>query len=148
MQNFWNQLSARDRKALIGLSIALLLYIAYSLHSSLAANVERYERQATVLTNQLIEMREMSAMAQASKSGTKRRGSLPSQLNRIAKSFSLRYASLQPVDGGARVSLSGVSQEALMQWLDGMAKQGYSLRELTIAPAESGTLSLSATVFE
>jgi len=148
MQDFWNKLNSRDRKALIGLCAALVLYVAYSLHSGLANNTERAERQAAALANQLVEMRELSAKVLAKKGAVNRGGSLPSQLNRIAKVHAVRYASLQPVDGGARVSLSNVTQSSLMSWLEGMAREGYSLNELTIAPGQSGTLSLSATIIE
>ncbi len=148
IKHYVQNLSSRDRQALLILAIGLVLYMLVSLRVSLATSLDRSEQRNERLMTQLIEMELMAAKFNSSKSSYRRTGSLASQLNRIGSSIGLSYSSLQPTSAGARVTLNGIAQSEMMKWLEAMGAQGYQVTNLTIAPSANAKISLSAVVVD
>jgi type II secretory pathway component PulM len=139
----FSSLPGRDQRALALLVVAAMLLGLYLLRDGIAqANEQQVKRNAAALS-QLNEMRQWAASIE----GNQRQDS--SQLMRVINSSAtnsgLRFSVIQPVDRGVTVSVSGVDQAALMNWLANAQSQGLYFSTMSIRPVNNG-VAFSAIV--
>lgn len=138
----YDHLSAQDQIALKGLSLFFALLILYA-GIWLPANSYFEERslfhqKQTELYQYLLsterEARASSGQAKSSVSGQ----SILQTISRSAQKFSLKPDRLQPEGSqGVNVMFNDVSFNTLIQWLQNLNQQGFSVRQISIERGDS-----------
>jgi general secretion pathway protein M len=133
----YEHLSQRDRLALKGLSIFFALLFLYLL-IWLPANNYFVDRSAyhqnQIELHQYLLASEQQARASTVQSNQSVGGqSMLQAVSRSAQKFSLKPDRLQPEGtDGVNVVFNNVNFNKLMQWLDNLDRQGFSVRQISI----------------
>lgn len=128
MRAAWQRISRREQWLLQGLSVFLLLVVAFSLIGQPTRQrldtAEREYQQQRMLSVQL-----QQAQLQGSRPATPQPLSL--HISESATAAGLELAQMEADNDALRLTLSG-DANALLQWLDRVERDGVALQSLTL----------------
>ena len=138
----YHQLSARDQLALKGLSIFFLVLFLYAGMWLPANNYfedrESFHQKQSELHSYLRSTEEQ-ARASSGQTGTTASGQpILQSVSRSAQKFSLKPDRLQPEgSGGVNIMFNNVSFNSLVQWLESLNREGFSVKQISIERGEA-----------
>ncbi len=142
----WAALSERDRKALLMLVPAIIVYGLVSVFLNLSNEATRIEQRNQSLSQQYEEMQ--STLAGLSSASQGRSQNLTALINQIGERSNLSYDGIQPTANGVRVTVRDAEQKQLWRWLAFAQTEGLNLASFTLTANEDGTVDLNATVVQ
>lgn len=139
LQQRWSAMESREQRALMGLSVFMLVVVFYlaiwvPVHDYADSARSNFDRHQTLY--QYLKATEAEARSSASSPGATRPSgqSLLSVVSSVARSVSINPSRLQP-EGGDSVSVwfEGVAFSQLMQWLEKLEyERGITVKQLSI----------------
>ncbi|HJL61585.1 MAG TPA: type II secretion system protein M [Pseudomonadales bacterium] len=136
----YGQLEKRDRLALNGLLVFFSLLALYGLiwspaNSFLEESRQNHDRQLELL--QYLRGSEQQARSVRTSQPAADGGSLLSRVSGTAQRFKVKPDRLQPEGSdGVSVFFSSASFNDLIGWLEGLSKEGFTVRQINIAREE------------
>lgn len=129
MRQAWRRMSTREQRLLQVLGAFLLMVVAYALiWQPTRQRLESAERQY---------QQQVALAAQLQRSAPRRQStrdshpSLSLHISQNATAAGMEIQQMESDDDQLRLTLSGTPQ-ALLQWLDGVERDGVALHELTL----------------
>jgi len=143
ISQWFRQLSLRDQRALVVLTIAAVLIALYSLRSTMADSVVTEQKRNGVLLSQLQQMKGWAAEV---KSGsTNQTSGLLRALSSPVGKGELAFGSVQPTSEGVAVSASNVPQQQFYRWLEKAQAERYAFVSISVRQATAG-VAVSAVI--
>ncbi|NVK11396.1 MAG: type II secretion system protein M [Gammaproteobacteria bacterium] len=142
----WAALTDRDRKALLLLVPAIIVYGVLTAFLNVSNEAARIEQRNQILSQQFEEMQ--MVLAGRSAVGPDRTQNLTVLVNQIGDRSNLSYDGIQPSANGVRVTVRDAEQKQLWRWLAFAQSEGLNLASFTLTANEDGTVDLNATVVQ
>ncbi|MFK3704224.1 type II secretion system protein GspM [Klebsiella sp. NPDC088457] len=152
----WQQRTPRERRLLIGMGLLLLLSVVYYALWQPWQNREAQWRQTLAreraslrwMQQQTPQLQQLAHHKPAAARAAKEE--LPAVIMREAARQKLAIVRLQPQGTRLNVTLQACTFQALMLWLDALARQGIATSSLAVSarPQQPGWVTVNALVLE
>ena len=151
LRNWFDGLNTRERRLVVGMAIAIGVYLPYQLvWVSFQTGVSEMEQRVTAKRKELTDIQRMAQEVQQlrGRSGARVRPGGRQPLLTLADSTARRQLAgavenvKEEGKQGVRVQLKNASFDTVMRWLDGLqTAQGVLVREINVTQEATGLVS-------
>ncbi|WP_298636212.1 type II secretion system protein GspM [uncultured Umboniibacter sp.] len=143
LQQYWNSISTRDRRALAIMSIAIAAWIVISGVNSLLKTNANTERQIQQLRSQLTQMQQLLPVIKGNVGGARVSGNLATLVNRIGRDADVEYDSIRPNSSGLQLTISNITEEDFGAWLSKLKVHSLDVTAMSLTVDQEGQLAIS-----